>query len=87
MGGDLIYGGRGTDFLFGGAGSDKVLGGGGGDFISGDAGNDDLDGGAGNCDEVFYSGGPREAPGPVTMDLGAGTATGWGNDTLRGFEW
>ncbi len=70
MGGDLIYGGRGTDFLFGGAGSDKVLG-----------------GGAGNSDEVFYSGGPREAPGPVTMDLGAGTATGWGNDTLRGFEW
>jgi Ca2+-binding RTX toxin-like protein len=72
-GDDLLDGGAGNDQLFGGAGNDQLLGG---------AGDDLLDGGDGR-DLANY--GP--APGPVFVDLTAGTATGAdGNDTLVGIE-
>ena len=43
--------------------------------------DDTVDGGAGE-DRVDY----QYATGPVTLDLGAGTETGWGSDTFTGIE-
>lgn len=53
----------------------------GADLIDGGAGVDTLDGGPG-ADIVTF----EDAPGPVTVDLAAGTATGWGSDALFGIE-
>jgi Ca2+-binding RTX toxin-like protein len=71
-GDDTLLGDAGANLLFGGAGDDTVQGGG---------GDDTLDGGPG-LDTVSYAGAPRR----VVVDLGAGTASGEGNDTLAGFE-
>lgn len=51
--------------------------------FAGEDGNDVIDGRGGILDTADYS----FAPGPVTVDLAAGTATGNGNDTLIGVEW
>jgi Ca2+-binding RTX toxin-like protein len=51
-----------------------------GNVLQGDAGNNVLDSGGAGGDTVSFSG----AANGVTVDLGAGTATGDGNDTLLG---
>jgi len=71
--GDLIYGADGNDTINGGAGDDN---------ISGGRGNDVLNGGDG-VDVLNYIG----STGSVTVNMGAGTASGAsGNDTVSGFE-
>jgi Ca2+-binding RTX toxin-like protein len=91
-GGDRICGGKGNDTLLGGGGddglngevgNDKLASGAGSfDFLIGGPGGDALNGGVGISDFAFYFG----APGPMTVDLTAGTATGHGSDTLTGVE-
>jgi Ca2+-binding RTX toxin-like protein len=91
-GSDRICGGKGNDTLFGGAdwdslfgdeGNDKLNGGGGRqDFLAGGPGADALDGGSGIGDFAWYG----DAPGPMTVDLAAGTAAGDGSDTLANIE-
>jgi Ca2+-binding RTX toxin-like protein len=78
---DIIFGDAGSDRLIGGAGDDTLSGGIGNDTLIGGPGNDMLDGGAG-IDTVDYG----AAAAAVTVDLGLGTATGEGNDTLLNFE-
>ena len=76
--------------ISGGAGDDAVNGGDGNDTLNGDAGNDSLSGGNGDdglnggdgSDRANYAG----ATAAVTVNLGAGTATGEGADTLTGIE-
>lgn len=71
-----------NDTMFGSAGDDSLWGEGGNDTLDGGQGNDSLDGGAGN-DRLSYA----TAISAVTVDLGAGTATGGGgNDTLINIE-
>ena len=94
--GDVIYDGSVTFFhLIGSnAGNDTLVGNnsgnpntlfglGGNDTLDGRLGDDYLDGGAGAHDWVSYA----VASNPVTVNLGAGTATGGiGGDTLVGLE-
>lgn len=97
-GADTIRGGGGHDTILGGAGDDTIKGGRGSDLILGEDGNDDISGdkgldgiipGPGNdfvdggtsADIVSY----EDADVPVTVNLGDGTATGWGADTLVSF--
>ncbi|MGD9508724.1 MAG: calcium-binding protein [Geminicoccaceae bacterium] len=71
-----------ADTLTGSAQDDTLDGSGGDDSVTGGGGDDTLQGGLGS-DWVRY----LSAPGAVTVDLAAGTATGAaGNDTLAGFE-
>lgn len=83
---DTINGNGGDDYLRGRGGDDTIDGGAGADTLVGDAGNDTLNGGAqlaGTGDTADYS----NATGAVTVNLGAGTATGAdGNDTLISIE-
>jgi Ca2+-binding RTX toxin-like protein len=81
-GADLICGGEGSDELYGGGGNDKLDGQPGNDYLSGAEGRDLVIGGEGVRDLVLFHGGPN----PVTVDLGKGTARGWGKDRLRGLE-
>ena len=98
-GNDVVSGGAGRDTVRGGAGDDDLFGNAGDDTLEGGAGDDSLDGGAGDdlliggegddaitggagTDTVDYSG----AGNGVNVDLGAGTATGEGNDTIEGVE-
>ena len=79
-----LSGGGGSDVVIGGAGSDNADGGpGNGDVVRGDSGNDTLSGGPGLQDIVSFESATR---GGVTVDLGAGTASGDGNDRLSAFE-
>ena len=84
--GDTLNGLAGNDVLRGLAGDDQLNGGDDNDRLIGGLGNDVLDGGSqttGNGDTADYSG----ATGAVTVNLGAGTATGAdGNDTLTSIE-
>jgi Ca2+-binding RTX toxin-like protein len=70
------------DLICAGDGNDLVLVNGSGLFsstvVSGDAGDDRIQGSKDAFVEVDY----ESSPEPVTVDLGAGTETGWGNDTL-----
>ena len=72
--------------MFGGAGNDTLTGAVGDDSLSGDAdsdllypgvGVDSVNGGPGS-DTIAYG----TAPNAIVVDLTAGTATGWGTDTL-----
>lgn len=97
-GSDTIHGRGGNDVLCASWDSQEDVDDGGDsgdqDRLFGDAGNDRLVGTGSGTFSVRASGGPgddsfenvpadyRDAPGPVSVDLGAGTATGWGNDTL-----
>ncbi len=82
-GNDTLVGGGGEDWLAGDEGNDKLSGGGGfRDYLVGGPGGDVLNGGAGVADFAGY----LSAPGPVTVDLTAGTASGDGSDTLTGVE-
>ena len=80
---DSIEGPQGIDknSLTGDAGSDTIVAGSGTDLISGGDGNDSLVGGGLN-DTVDYS---LSGTG-IDLDLGAGTATGQGTDTLSAIE-
>ena len=73
-GGDSIFGGLGNDNLSGGAGSDTLNGGAGADYIDGGTGTDTADYGDSNA--------------AVSIDLGAGTASGGdaAGDTLVAVE-
>jgi Ca2+-binding RTX toxin-like protein len=91
-GSDFLFGSNHEDKLVGGGGAldilrgrdrdDRILGGGGFDVLVGEGGHDVLNGGAGVFDRVSYF----NAFDPVTVNLGTGTATGAGNDTLRKIE-
>jgi Ca2+-binding RTX toxin-like protein len=79
---DTIYGLGGDDQISGNAGDDHLYGGDGNDLFWTGAGNDSMAGGDGVFDRVSYS----ASPGPVSVDLAAGTASGDGSDTLSGVE-
>ena len=76
---DTISGDANDNFLEGQGGDDVLNGRGGNDTLIGGGGADGLDGGAG-FDRALYT----DATGPITVDLGAGTASGAGvgSDTL-----
>jgi Ca2+-binding RTX toxin-like protein len=68
--------------ICGGAGDDRIAGGPGffeADAVSGDAGDDLIAFGSTGSVVVYAF-----APGPIAVDLGAGTASGWGEDVLVG---
>jgi Ca2+-binding RTX toxin-like protein len=87
---DVIAGDAGRNRLRGGPGSDFISSWGGDDRIAGEDGEDVVRPGAGDdvvvggvspfADFVSFEG----APGPMTVDLAAHTAMGFGNDALRG---
>jgi Ca2+-binding RTX toxin-like protein len=81
-GDDLVNGGGeglGVDLICGGEGNDTLNAGGGlAAALSGDGGDDTLAPGTTVLSLAFYF----DSPGPVTVDLAAGTGTGWGNDTF-----
>jgi Ca2+-binding RTX toxin-like protein len=79
-GNDTITGGEGRDNILGGAGSDDLSGRGGRDLIKPSSDNDTINGGPGR-DQVLL-----DAPGPVEVDLGAGTITGWGTKSVTKTE-
>jgi Ca2+-binding RTX toxin-like protein len=79
-GNDTITGGSARDHILGGAGSDTLSGNGGRDLIEPSSGNDTVHGGRGR-DQVALP-----APGPVNVDLGTGTITGWGTKTVTKME-
>jgi Ca2+-binding RTX toxin-like protein len=79
---DTLAGRGGADLLLGQAGNDTLNGDAIGDTLRGGLGNDALNGGGGQ-DTASY----RDAGGPVTVSLAAGTATGaLGRDTLAAIE-
>ena len=80
-GNDVILGKGGNDVLLGGPGNDQLNGDAGHDWLLGGQGDDMLRGGAG-LDTVDYS----SATVDVVANLGTGTATGQGTDTLLGNE-
>ena len=96
---DSLFGGKGDDKLRGGAGDDRLEGNSGDDTLAGGAGNDTLLGGSG--DDLFLAGAGNDsydggsgfdtlsfarASKGVTVDLAAGTATGFGHDTVKGMD-
>ncbi|HVD39000.1 MAG TPA: calcium-binding protein [Solirubrobacterales bacterium] len=92
LGDDTLDGGAGAgDQVIGGVGNDHVSGGpGAGDVLEGDLGRDLVDGGPAAHDTASYAlagSGQIFLDGMgVEVDLGAGTANGDGDDTLRGIE-
>src|SRR4051794_5030958 len=80
-GDDSISGLEGNDFLDGQGGNDTLLGGDGNDQLRPGAGNDSVDGGLG-FDWAYYD----LSAGPVLVNLGTGSATGEGTDTLVSIE-
>ncbi|MEE1656111.1 calcium-binding protein [Microvirga sp. CF3062] len=84
-GNDTLLGANGDDTLFGGADNDSLDGGAGDDALYGDDGDDMLIGGLGGADRAIFS--SAESGLVIRLDsTGSGTATGQGNDSLRGFE-
>jgi Ca2+-binding RTX toxin-like protein len=80
-GNDILDGGAGIDEISGGAGADTISGRRGADRISPGSGADSIDGGRARDLLSFDS-----APGPMLVDLRAGTATGWGTKSLARIE-
>jgi serralysin len=89
LGGDDVITSGGSselDLICGGDGNDSVIVTTGGDgffpfnaaAVSGDAGDDRIQGSR----DTFVVADYESSPQPVTVDLGAGTESGWGNDTL-----
>lgn len=80
---DTLTGNTDGNILVGGGGLDRIDGGNGNDVIRGGAGADTLIGGTG-IDRLDYTG----SAAAVTVDLGAGTASGGDatGDTFSGFE-
>lgn len=83
-GNDSILGGDGFDRLFGGDGNDTLIGGIGTDWFRGGGGDDSMVGGGDQGDVVMYN--SADVTGPVTIDIGAGSAIGQGTDTLVGIN-
>jgi Ca2+-binding RTX toxin-like protein len=94
--GDLVCAGKGDDVLKGGDGIDVLFGEGGDDRLIGGPGfynvtvpgpgNDFVNGGPAafdSGDEVWF----LDAANGVVVDLGAGTASGEGDDTISNVEW
>jgi len=78
-----VNGSGGEDLIIGDGLGNWLDGGGGNDTLLGGLGNDTLDGGGGTGDYASY----ENAGSAVTVDLGAGTATGGdGDDLLIGIE-
>jgi len=80
-GSDTLNSGSISSSIFAFAGDDTIFGEDGDDIIDGGEGNDSIDGGAGQDTVTYASSGAG-----VTVDLGAGTATGYGNDTITNVE-
>jgi Ca2+-binding RTX toxin-like protein len=76
-----VVGGPAGDTLSGGIGANVLTGGAGNDVFGASPGDDTLDGGTG-IDKASFA----TAPGAVTVDLAAGTATGFGADSLLAIE-
>lgn len=81
-GNDKLNGGPGLDLVLGQAGKDKVLGAGDGDSVSGGPGNDTVNGGGGANDFIDFS----VARSGIQLDLGAGTSSGEGTDSITSVE-
>ena len=79
---DLTAGRREAATIEGRDGDDELTGSGASDIVDGGEGDDQIDGGPGQANVVTYAG----APEGVVVDLEAGTATGWGTDTLSGIQ-
>jgi len=93
-GDDTLYGGAGNDWLYGDDGNDRLAGQVGDDkVVTGDGrnvviegvGDDTLRGGSG-IDELNYRAASIYGTSGAMIDAVAGTASGYGSDTLRGFE-
>jgi uncharacterized repeat protein (TIGR01451 family) len=98
-GDDELAGTRGSDVICGLGGSDRIFADSGNDRVDGGPGNDILQGSTG-ADQLFGRGGDDHLGGgadfdlarfdasdsPVDADIGAGTATGEGSDTLSFVE-
>ena len=80
-GDDVLSGSDRFDVLNGGSGNDSITAAGGSDNIFPGDGNDTVDAGAGDHDRINYN-----LPGPVTVNLRTGIATGAGTDTITGAE-
>ena len=80
-GDDVITGAEGVDVICAGSGNDQLNGGTGDDQFDGGPGDDVMSDSAGR-DVVFFF----DAPGPVTVNLAAFSATGFGTDSLTGIE-
>ena len=78
---DTIVGNDNANRIFGEGGNDTISGLGGDDFIDGGDGDDTIDAGAG-ADTASFA----DAVVPVVANIGAGVATGAGNDTITNFE-
>ena len=83
-GDDVVTSGGGSDLICGGDGNDALVATSGGESLfdaavmSGDAGDDRIQG----AKDTFVVADYESSPEPVTANLGAGTESGWGNDTL-----
>jgi Ca2+-binding RTX toxin-like protein len=80
-GADRIEALGGIDIQKGGVGDDRISGGDGVDSHYGGPGDDFMDGGDGSDTPSF-----KFSPGPVTVDMAEGTATGEGDDTFVNME-
>lgn len=80
-GADVLTGDASDNFLRGRGGDDELRGLAGSDLLTGGGGDDLLDGGPGIDTTNHFNAG-----GPVTVQLGGGTATGQGADTLVAVE-
>jgi Ca2+-binding RTX toxin-like protein len=85
---DTLIGDDGANALPGNGGNDTVMGNGGNDFVSGGDGDDTIDGGEGFdfLDHYYIIADFGQGPGPVTVDLVAGTVTGQGSDVISNIE-
>jgi len=80
-GDDVLRGGAGAEVFYGEEGHDLIVGGDGDDFIDGGRGDDNLQGGSGRDTLSFQT-----AEVGVTVNLQLGTATGFGDKAVSGFE-
>jgi Ca2+-binding RTX toxin-like protein len=88
LGDDSVIGTDGNNLIFTWDGTDDIQAGDGDDVVAPGPGDDTVDGGAGIDFAEFFPSHPFEPgmDGPVTVDLGAGTATGQGTDAVSSFE-
>lgn len=84
-GADVILGRGGGDDISGDEGDDRLAGGAGNDQLDGGRGSDVIDGGEG-LDTVSYFPSLSDRKRGVTVNLDTATATGRGDDVLRGLE-